>query len=72
MSGDRAIPASADDVLADGSMGVPEAAAFTGLSRSDLYDRMKRGELRFIKVGRRTLIPRRSLVALLRRHLSGA
>ncbi len=61
-----------DDVFADGCISVPEAAEFTGMSRSDLYDRMGRGELIYSKVGRRRLVPRRALVNLLRGGAVGA
>jgi excisionase family DNA binding protein len=40
---------------------VDEAARLTGLSRDLLYDEMRRGNLSFIKVGRRRLITRRHL-----------
>ena len=35
---------------------VDEAASLTGLSRDLLYDQMRRGNLTYIKVGRRRLI----------------
>jgi excisionase family DNA binding protein len=35
---------------------VNEAARLTGLSRDLLYDRMRRGNLRYVKIGRRRLI----------------
>jgi excisionase family DNA binding protein len=40
---------------------VDEAARLTGLSRDLLYDQMRRGNLDFIKVGRRRLITRQHL-----------
>jgi excisionase family DNA binding protein len=40
---------------------VDEAARLTGLSRDLLYDQMRRGNLSFIKVGRRRLITRQHL-----------
>lgn len=40
---------------------VAEAARLTGLSRDLLYDEMRRGNLDYIKVGRRRLITRRHL-----------
>ena len=40
---------------------VDEAARLTGLSRDLLYDEMRRGNLSFIKVGRRRLITRQHL-----------
>jgi excisionase family DNA binding protein len=40
---------------------VNEAARLTGLSRDLLYDEMRRGNLAYLKVGRRRLITRRHL-----------
>jgi len=40
---------------------VDEAARLTGLSRDLLYDEMRRGNLTYIKVGRRRLITRQHL-----------
>jgi excisionase family DNA binding protein len=40
---------------------VAEAALLTGLSRDLLYDQMRRGNLGYIKIGRRRLITRQHL-----------
>jgi excisionase family DNA binding protein len=40
---------------------VDEAARLTGLSRDLLYDEMRRGNLAYVKVGRRRLIARQHL-----------
>ena len=40
---------------------VSEAARLTGLSRDLLYDQMRRGNLGYLKIGRRRLITRRHL-----------
>lgn len=40
---------------------VDEAAQLTGLSRDILYDEMRRGNLAYVKVGRRRLITRHHL-----------
>jgi excisionase family DNA binding protein len=40
---------------------VDEAARLTGLSRDLLYDLMRRGNLRYVKIGRRRLITRQHL-----------
>jgi excisionase family DNA binding protein len=40
---------------------VQEAARMTGLSRDLLYDQMRRGNLSYIKIGRRRLITRQHL-----------
>lgn len=39
------------------SVRIPDAARLTGLSRSRIYELMKRGEIEFVKVGGSTLIP---------------
>jgi excisionase family DNA binding protein len=40
---------------------VDEVAHLTGLSRDLLYDQMRRGNLHFVKIGRRRLITRQHL-----------
>jgi excisionase family DNA binding protein len=40
---------------------VDEAARLTGLSRDLLYDEMRRGNLEYLKIGRRRLITRQHL-----------
>ena len=60
----------AGDVWAEGALGVSEATAFTGMSRSDLYERMAGGELAYTRVGRRRLIAKQSLLAMLRKRQS--
>ena len=40
---------------------VDEAARLTGLSRDLLYDEMRRGNLTYVKIGRRSLITRQHL-----------
>ena len=45
---------------------VDEAARLTGLSRDLLYDQMRRGNLAYIKVGRRRLITRQHLQQFLK------
>ncbi len=44
---------------------VTEAVAVSGLSRSTLYELLKAGKLRAVKIGGRRLILRESLQALL-------
>ena len=44
---------------------VDEAARLTGRSRDLLYDEMRRGNLAYVKVGRRRLITRQHLQQLL-------
>jgi excisionase family DNA binding protein len=55
--------------VADGCLAVEEATEFSGIGRSELYLRMERGELPFVKIGRRRLIPPRALVKLLEENL---
>lgn len=40
---------------------IGEAAQLTGLSRDLLYDQMRRGNLHYVKIGRRRLITRQHL-----------
>ena len=47
-------PESADRL----AYSIDEAARLTGLSRDLLYDQMRRGNLTYVKVGRRRLITR--------------
>lgn len=62
---------AAEDLVAEGLMGMPEAEAFSGLSRSTLYVMMGRGELAYVVLGRRRLIPRKALVQLAASGLRG-
>jgi excisionase family DNA binding protein len=48
------------------SVRIPEAVKLTGISRSRLYELIQEGDLEIVKVGRSTLIPYRSLKALVR------
>ncbi len=59
-------------MLTDGCMRVHEAARFAALGKSTLYLAMDRGDLPFIKVGRRRLIPRAALVQWLAQHVIGS
>jgi excisionase family DNA binding protein len=47
---------------------VPDAARLIGLSRSRLYELMKRGEVEYVKVGGATLIPYEGLRAFIERQ----
>ena len=55
---DRCSARNAADRLA---YSVDEAARLTGLSRDLLYDEMRRGNLTYVKIGRRRLITRHHL-----------
>jgi len=61
----------ARELAADGALPLPEAVKFTGCSRSVLYEQMQQGELRFVTVGRRRLIPKRALVEFLAKRMQG-
>ena len=63
--------AAAEELLADGALGVNAAVKFSGISRSELYALMGDGELKFCKRGRRRLIPKRALVRFLADGLQG-
>ncbi len=57
----RVVPTDPNEVWADGGVRVVDAAKFTGLSRTELYALMNRGELPWSKPGRHRLVPRRWL-----------
>ena len=58
---DSAAAASQDPHSGRLAYSVDEAARLTGLSRDLLYDEMRRGNLTYVKVGRRRLITRQHL-----------
>jgi excisionase family DNA binding protein len=58
-----------EGLLEDGVMTVPEGQEFSRLSRSALYALMERGELPYVKLGKRRMIPRRALIEMMRRGL---
>lgn len=51
---------------------VPDAARLIGLSRSRLYELMKRGEVEYVKVGGATLIPYQALRDFIERQRRAA
>lgn len=57
--------AGREELCGDGAVSIREAVGFTGISRAELYRRMGKGSLPSIVIGRRRLLPRRALVALL-------
>ncbi len=59
------------DLLAEGLYSIPKATDFSALGRSSLYQAMATGRLRYVKVGRRRLIPRRELLRFLSEGLTG-
>ena len=58
---DSAAAASQDPRGGRLAYSVDEAARLTGLSRDLLYDEMRRGNLAYVKIGRRRLITRQHL-----------
>ncbi len=64
-----------DDAAAlveDGACSLREAVRLSGVGRSVLYEMMRTGDLPYVKLGARRLIPRRALRDLLAEHLVGA
>lgn len=61
---------NAIQLLGDGTVGIDDAIKFTGMKRTLLYDLMTKGELQYVKVGARRLIPRKALVGLLASRLN--
>ncbi len=59
---------AADPVWLGGSMSVADAVKFSGIPRSNLYALMESGELTYCKIGKRRLIARDSIIALLSRN----
>lgn len=51
---------------------IPEAVRLTGISRSQIYELMKSGDIEFAKIGSSTLIFVESLQRLLINHRAGA
>jgi excisionase family DNA binding protein len=50
-----------NDLLEDGAMPIKDAVAWSGIGRSRLYVAMANGDLPFVRVGERRLIPKRGL-----------
>ena len=61
--------ADPDRILSLGAMPVSEAVRFSGLSRSRIYVLMESKDLAYIKVGKRRLILRQSLLDLMKTGL---
>ena len=54
------------------SVRVPVAAEMLGIGKTKLYELIAAGEVEVVKIGTATLIPVRSLEALIERHCTGA
>jgi hypothetical protein len=57
--------AAAKQLCEEGMFTMAEAMAHSKLSRSELYAAMNRNELATVKFGKRRLVPKRSLTAML-------
>ena len=62
---------SAEALLADGCLSIADAVAFSGLSRSRLYEHIRAGDFPTVKDGRRRLVPRRALIRFLAEGFEG-
>jgi hypothetical protein len=71
MHGQNEAP-GAEELLADGALGIADAMAFSGLGRTHLYQALGSGRLAYVIKGRRRLIPKRGLVAYLAEGLAGS
>jgi excisionase family DNA binding protein len=61
-----------EPIIADGCLSIDGARAFLGgVSRATVYKLNVSGELAWVKVGRRRVIPRRSLIAFAASRLRG-
>lgn len=61
----------AREAVSDGVLSIQEAIAFSKLGRTELYKLMNEGKLAYLKHGKRRLIPRRGLVAMLAANVVG-
>lgn len=52
-----------------GGFNVEDGGDYIGLGRTSMYELIKLGEIRVVKVGRRTIIPRSELDAFLARRM---
>jgi excisionase family DNA binding protein len=62
----------APDHMSEGAISVSEAVAFSGIGRTRLYEFIRAGRLATVLLGRKRLVPKAALKALLREHLDGA
>ena len=53
------------DLVADGTLSVKAAMAFTGMGRRTIEDAVRRGALPVVRLGRRIAIPKKALVQFL-------
>ena len=53
------------DLVAEGTLSIKAAMAFTGMGRRTIEDAVRRGALPVVRMGRRVAIPRKALVQFL-------
>src|SRR5690606_24404940 len=58
------------ELVREGCMTIQEAALFSGVGRSFLYEAMKRGELPYVKIGSARRIPKRALEEWLAKNVA--
>lgn len=58
------------ELVKDGTADVNEACQFLSIGRSRLYELMTRGDVAYLKVGARRLIPREELRRFLARQMA--
>jgi excisionase family DNA binding protein len=67
------LPTARDELVEEGLESLESARRFLGsIGRSTLYELMERGELPYVMVGRRRMLPRRALREYAARNLRGA
>lgn len=62
----------AAELASAGGKRVDDAAAYIGVSRVKLYELMNTGEVRFLKIGKRRIIPVAELTRFLAERLAAA
>lgn len=58
------------DLVSDGALGIRDAAAWLGISRSRLYELLAEGGIPTLRIGRRRVVPRAALRAFLAERLA--
>jgi excisionase family DNA binding protein len=61
-----------NELTEQGFMSVREAAKFSSVSRSRLYELMAAGQLPYAQLGARRMVPKAGLLELMRSCLAGA
>ena len=61
--------AKAEELVADGLVGIKPSASFLQISVASLYAHMGRGELPFVKLGKSRRIPKKALIEFAARNL---